>query len=108
MHVVGTKHLKDAAARFPDAAKPIAAWRAIARESHWRTFDDVRQVFADAESAGEYVVFRIHQDRYRLVTTIHYPPATDGKLGEGHIWIRSLLTQKQFENTARWDEGDLR
>jgi mRNA interferase HigB len=107
MHVVTVKHLKEAVDRFPDAAKPIAAWRAIAKEVQWRSPGDVKANFADVESVGDCVVFRIHQDKYRLVTTIHYSREQNGRVAEGHVWVRSFLTRKQYENTANWDKVGL-
>jgi mRNA interferase HigB len=114
MHVVTGKYLKEAADRFPDAAKQIAAWRSVAKDAQWRTPDDVKVTFADTNFVGDYVVFPIHQDHvilpthqqgYRLVTTIHYSRQLDGRVAEGHIWVRSFLTHKQYENTANWEKG---
>lgn len=106
MHVLTEKHLKDASARFPSAAKQLVAWRAVAKDQRWRTPDEVRQTFADVEFAGDYVIFPIL--RRRLVTTIHYSRETGGATAEGHIWIRSFLSRKQYENPANWDKGVLR
>jgi len=108
MHVVTAKYLREAVDRFPDAAKQIAAWRSVAKEAQWRTPAGVKDVFADADCVGDYVIFRIHQNKYRLVTAIHYSRQLDGRIAEGHIWIRSFLTTKQYENTANWDKGVVR
>jgi mRNA interferase HigB len=108
MHVVTEKHLKEAAEQYPGAAAQVAAWRAIARDGHWRSFIDLQQVFADADCVGDYVVFKIHRNRYRLVTIIHYSRRPEGETAEGHIWIRSFLTDKQYENAGNWDKGVVR
>jgi mRNA interferase HigB len=108
MHVLAGKHLKDAAHRFPDAAKQIVAWRSIAKDKKWRNPGEVRETFADVDCPGDYVVFPIHQNRYRLVTTIHYSREKNGAITEGHVWIRSILSNKQYENAANWDKGVLR
>jgi len=105
MHVIAGKHLKEAANRFPNAAKQIAAWRSIAKDARWRSPDDVRAIFADVECVGDSVIFRIHQNKYRLVTTIHYSRESGGALAEGHVWIRAFLSNKQYENSANWDKG---
>ena len=105
MHVLSANHLKAAADRFRDASKPLAAWRSIAKDKRWRNSDEVRETFADVEYAGDEVIFPIHQNKYRLVTTIHYSREPNGSLTEGHIWIRSLLTRQQFEDAARPRKG---
>ena len=108
MHVLTAKLLKEAADRFLDAAKPIAAWRSIAKDKRWRSPGEVSETFADVECVGDYVIFRLHQNKYRLVTTVHYAREKDGAIADGHIWVRSLLNNKQYENPVNWDKGVLR
>jgi mRNA interferase HigB len=108
MHLVSQKHLKEAAERYPDAAKQIAAWRSVAKDGRWRSFDDVHQVFADVDRVRDHIVFRIHNHRYRLVTVIQYPREAADKTAQGHIWIRSFLSEKQYADSANWNKGVLR
>ncbi len=108
MHVLTQKHLKEAASRFPAAARQIAAWQSIAKDKRWRTPEDVKDTFADVDCDGDCVIFRIHQNKYRLVTTIHYAREKDGVVADGHIWIRAFLSNKQYEDPANWDKGVLR
>ncbi|MGO9272074.1 MAG: type II toxin-antitoxin system HigB family toxin [Terriglobia bacterium] len=105
MHVVTEKHLNRAAEQYPDAAKEIAAWRQIVKAARWRNFVEVQQVFKDADDVGGYVIFNIRQNRYRLVTIIHYSREKDGRLTEGHVYMRSFLTHKQYDRPANWDKG---
>jgi len=105
MHVVTEKRLNRAMHRYPDAAQEIMAWRKIAKSARWRNFVEVRQVFKDADAVKEYVIFNIRQNRYRLVTIIHYLREKNGRITEGHIYIRSFLTHKQYDNPANWDRG---
>lgn len=108
MHVVTEKHLNRAMEQYPDAAKEIAAWRKIAKAARWRNFVEVRQVFSDADDVKGYVVFNIRQNRYRLVTIIHYSRQKEGRITEGHIYIRSFLTHKEYNNPANWEKGVIR
>jgi mRNA interferase HigB len=105
MHVVTEKHLNRAAEQYPDAAKEIMAWRKIAKAARWRNFVEVRQVFKDADDVDGYVIFNIRQNRYRLVTIIHYSRDKGSRITEGHIYIRSFLTHKQYDNQGNWDKG---
>ena len=105
MHVVTRKHLIDAEGKFPDAAKEIRAWYKIACHARWRNFNEVRQTFKDADDVDGYVIFNTRQNRYRLITIIHYARERDGRLTEGHIYIRSVLTHRQYDNRTNWDKG---
>jgi len=49
------------------------------------------------------VIFNIRQNRYRLITVIHYAKTTSEKKTEGHVYIRSFLTHKQYDNRSNWD-----
>lgn len=52
-----------------------------------------------------YVIFNIRQKRYRLVTIIHYARTTNQKRTQGHVYIRSFLTHKEYDNPANWDRN---
>jgi mRNA interferase HigB len=105
MHVVTRKHLLDAEELFPDAANELQAWYKIVTTARWRNFMEVRQVFPDADAVDEYVVFNIRRNRYRLITIIHYSRMRNSSLTEGHIYIRSVLAHKEYENRKNWNKG---
>jgi mRNA interferase HigB len=105
MHVVTRRHLNDAEGQYPDAVREIRAWYRIAKEVRWRNFTEVRQVFNDADAVDGYAIFNIRQNRYRLVTIIHYAREKDDRITEGHVYIRSFLTHRQYDDRANWDKG---
>jgi mRNA interferase HigB len=114
MHVVTLKHLSEAADKYPDAAKEIAAWYEIVKTVRWTSLVDVRKMFYDADAVDGNVVFNIRHNRYRFITLIHYARERNGKQTMGHIYVRSFLTHKEYDNRANWDkeyghhEGDTR
>jgi mRNA interferase HigB len=105
MHIVTRKHLFEAGKRYPDAAAELQAWHKIANNSQWRSFAEVRQTFTDADRVDGYVIFNIRRNRYRLITIIHYSRERLGRRTEGHIYIRSFLTHKQYDDPNNWDKG---
>jgi len=105
MHVVTRKHLVEAEEQYPEAAREIRAWYRIVSEARWRNFVEVRQVFKDADDVDGYVIFNIRQNRFRLVTVIHYSRQKEGRATEGHIYIRSFLMHREYDNRANWDKG---
>src|SRR5438105_2293424 len=77
MRVINRKRLGDWVRHFPDAADSLYAWHEVARKARWRSLQDVRSDFPNADgvrvSSGRTVtVFNIRGNHYRLLTAIHY------------------------------------
>jgi mRNA interferase HigB len=108
MHVITKRHLVEAGQKFRDAARELEAWYKIARSAGWRNINQLRETFKDADDVDGYVVFNIRHNRYRLVTRIDYVRDFKGKPTEGHIFVRSVLTHKEYDNRGNWDKGVLR
>lgn len=89
--------------RYPDVANEIKAWTAIVKRVRWRNFGDVRSLFKDADFADGYVIFDFRRNRNRLITVIHYAKRAGEKETEGHVYIRSFLTHKEYDNRNNWD-----
>jgi len=105
VHIVTKKHLLEAAETYKDAADEIEAWQAIFKGAHWHNFQEVRAIFKHADPVGKFVVFDIRNNRYRLIAIIHYVKTIKGKQTEGHVFIRSFLTHKEYNDPANWDRA---
>ncbi|WP_424170337.1 type II toxin-antitoxin system HigB family toxin [Terracidiphilus sp.] len=103
MHIVTRRHLGEARKRYPDAAGEMEAWTGIIETVRWHNFAQVREMFQDADAVNGYVVFNIRRNRYRLITVIHYAKTTEEKYTDGHVYIRSFLTHKEYDNPSNWD-----
>ena len=103
MHIVTRKHLSEAMQEYPDVASEVKAWVAIVEGVRWHNFAEVRLMFRDADYVSGYVVFNIRRNRYRLITVIHYAKTTDAKRTEGHVYIRSLPTHKDYTDPRNGD-----
>jgi mRNA interferase HigB len=99
VHIVTRKHLRDAMKLHPSAADEIEAWTRIVEAARWHSFVELSSMFKDADNVGGYVVFNIRRNRYRLITVVHYAKEAT----EGHIYIRSFLTHKEYDNPTNWD-----
>jgi len=64
---------------------------------------EFRRMFRDADYINGYVVFNIRRNRYRLITVIHYAKTTKERQTQGHVYIRSFLTHKEYDDTRNWD-----
>ena len=103
MHIVTRKHLSEAIERYPDAANEIKSWTSIVDVVRWHNIYEVRATFKEADPVDGYVVFDIRHNRYRLITVIHYARTTSAKQTQGHVYIRSFLTHKEYNNRNNWD-----
>jgi mRNA interferase HigB len=93
VHVISRKALKEAAARYPDLEAPIDTWYRAAKKANWKSLTDVRQTYPHADAVGEYTVFNIKGNAYRLIVTINYQ--------FGRIYIREVLTHADYDRD-RW------
>ena len=103
VHIVTRKHLREAIKSYPDAANEIKAWIGIVEAVRWHTIDEVRAIFKDADPVDGYVVSVFRHNRYRLITVIHYAKTTDKMQTQGHVYIRSFLTHREYDNRGNWD-----
>src|ERR1700683_4722989 len=105
VHIVTRKHLREAMERYPDAANEIKAWSEIVEAICWHNFREVRGVFKDADLVDGYVIFNFRHNRYRLITIVHYAKTKTmaARSTEGHNYIRSFLTHKEYESRSNWD-----
>ena len=60
-------------------------------------------MFTDADYVDGYVVFNFRKNRYRLITIVHFSRTRDKRQTEGHVYIRSFLTHKEYDNRKNWD-----
>ena len=93
MHVITRKALVDFWIHHPDSQEALARWHKILEKSIYRSFAELRQTFPAADQVGDYTVFNIGSNKYRLITSIHYD--------RGRVYIRHVLTHKEY-NRGSW------
>jgi len=99
VHIVTIKRLQQASEEYREAAQEIGSWTRIVRSARWRSFQELRASFPDADDGGGFVVFNILHNRDRLVVAVHYAKVIDGRLTLGHVYIGSFMTHKEY---GRW------
>ncbi len=104
VHIVTRRHLSEAMERYPDAASEIKAWVGIVQAVRWHSFVEIRSWFKDADYVDGYLIFNVRQNRYRLITVIHYAKSTAYAQTDGHVYIRSFLTHKEYNSRSNWDK----
>ena len=84
MHLISIRKLRDDIAKYPDAKSVIEAWYTVAKKAQWKNLENVRTIYRDAETVGNFTVFNIKGNKYRLIIGIDY--------GNQTIFYKYLLT----------------
>jgi mRNA interferase HigB len=61
VNVISATTLKRYAADHADAAGELMRWKKTAKHAIWRSLNDVRQQFPDADQYGSLLIFNIRQ-----------------------------------------------
>lgn len=76
MHLISITNLREDAAQYPDADRVIRNWFKTIEQAQWQNLEEVRQSFKDAEAVGNFTVFNIKGNNYRLIVGIDYESKT--------------------------------
>ena len=90
MRLIAIKNLRNQAARYPDANKAVETWYLVVKNADWSNLEDIRQVYRDAEAVGNFTVFNIKGNNYRLIVGINY--------------VKQRIYFKYFLNHAEYDK----
>ncbi|MEA5576954.1 type II toxin-antitoxin system HigB family toxin [Anabaena sp. UHCC 0451] len=93
MHLIHIRDLRDEAAKYPNIKKQIEDWNAIVKKAEWQTLDDVKKIYRDAEAVGNFTVFNIKGNNYRLIVAIDYEDQT--------VYYKYLLTHAEYSKN-KW------
>ena len=91
MRVISNKALIDFAAAFPAALEPLQIWRRILEASELRNFAELRRCFNTVDRVGDFYVFDVGGNKYRVVTAIHF--------NRQMVYVRHVYTHAQYD---RW------
>jgi mRNA interferase HigB len=91
MHVISESRLKKFWEKYPDAKTSLRSWYKTATIAQWSNLAEVKGVFSSADIVGNFTVFNIRGNNYRLITFIDYEyrPKT--------IFIRYVLTHEEYD-----------
>ena len=77
MRIIKEAMLRDAALRYPTAQRWLESWRWAVRSAHWKSFIDLKKVYASADlvkvqSGKNVVVFNACGNSFRLIAAMHF------------------------------------
>lgn len=91
MRVISNSALVSFAERHTEAGEPLQAWRRVITANDFGSFADLKAVFNSVDKVGQYFVFNVGGNKYRLITAIHF--------NTGMVFVRHVMTHKEYD---RW------
>ncbi|NCO75129.1 MAG: type II toxin-antitoxin system HigB family toxin [Cyanobacteria bacterium] len=92
MRIISRKILREFCQRQANSRTALEQWYKIASKAQWRNLIEVQQTYSTAEAVGNFTVFNIKGNNYRLIADVIYARQT--------IYIKYILTH------ADYDKGD--
>ena len=89
MRVISNKALKDLAEVHTQADNLLQSWRHLIESRSFGSFADLKQVFNSVDRVGDFYVFNIGGNKYRLITAIHFD--------KQRLFIRHVFTHTQYD-----------
>ena len=89
MHLISIQNLRKDAAQYPDVKNKIDSWNETVKKAEWQNLEDVRKIYRDAEAVGNFTVFNIKGNEYRLIVGINYEEQT--------IFYKYFLTHAEYD-----------
>jgi mRNA interferase HigB len=97
MRVVSRKALRRFWEKHSTAQPGLVLWYERISKARFETFNDLRQIFPSADWVGNFTVFNIGGNNYRLITLIDY----DYQI----IFVRAVLTHAEYDK-ENWKNDD--
>ncbi len=96
MHVISKKALRRFWKLHTAAEQPLRRWFKNVDAAEWRSFADVRAVYASADQVRQFTVFNVGGNKYRIIAAIHY--------NRGKVYVRHVLTHREYDR-GQWKNG---
>ncbi len=93
MNLISLSNLKKDTARYPDVKAQVESWFATVKKAQWQNLEEVKKTYRDAEAVGNFTVFNIKGNNYRLIVGINYQTQT--------IYYKYFLTHSEYDKN-KW------
>jgi len=89
MRVISDIPLRQFCERHPEARESIQAWRAIVLKTTFPDFASFKKAFNAIDKVGNYYVFDIGGNKYRLIAAIHFDTQK--------LFVREVFTHREYD-----------
>ena len=90
MRLISNKALREFALRHRSSGQPLQAWRKLIEGNTFQRYADLKRVFNSVDKAGNYYVFDIAGNHFRLIAAIHFNTQT--------LYVRAVFTHAEYDN----------
>ncbi|HAZ46651.1 MAG TPA: hypothetical protein DDW76_13865 [Cyanobacteria bacterium UBA11369] len=97
MRIITRRALREFWEIHPTAQPGLLLWYRRVSDGEFQSFNDLRGVFPSADLVGNFTVFNISGNNYRLITYIDYEYQI--------IFIRAVLTHAEYDK-ENWKNDD--
>jgi mRNA interferase HigB len=92
MHVISRKKLREYCQSHADSCEALDDWYKIASKAAWANLVEVQAVYPKADAVGNFTVFNIKGNKYRLIVSINYEKQI--------IYIKYVFTHAEYDKDA--------
>ena len=92
MRIISRKALRQFWEQYPDSETALVRWFKVMQHTEFRNFSELRATFPTADKVGDWIVFNIGGNKYRLIASIHF--------NRGAVYIRHVLTHQGYDKGA--------
>jgi mRNA interferase HigB len=89
MHIISETMMRKFWFKHPDSKTSLRTWYKITETVQWSNLAEVKKTFPSADIVGNFTVFNIGGNKYRLITYIDYEFKK--------VFIRYILTHKDYD-----------
>ncbi len=89
MHIVSRRALRLFWEQHPDSEAVLVRWFKVVRQTRFRNFTELRAPFPSADKVGDWIVFNIGGNKYRLIASVHF--------NRGKVYVRHVLTHQEYD-----------
>lgn len=93
MHLISIRNLRADAGKYPDVVESVNSWYQVVKSASWQNFNEVIQVYPTADVVGNFTIFNIKGNTYRLIVSIDYEIQT--------VYYKYFLTHADY-NKEKW------
>lgn len=93
MRVISKRALREFWIAHPEAVSPLRAWKDGIKNSNARNPTELRAIFGSVDFVGEFTVFNIGGNKFRLIAGIDYRSQV--------VYVKHILTHKKYDE-GKW------
>jgi mRNA interferase HigB len=93
MHIISYRRLRAFGELHADCRDVLDNWFKVVSKADWSNLISVQSIFPQAEAVGNFTVFNIKGNKYRLIVSIDYERQL--------IYVKYVLTHAEYDK-EKW------